>query len=203
MKQADYKHSNMIFESAVLFWGDSVDLSKPDAITKESLKDNMLGLNNGGITLELSDELVTAPILGAGEKGVKDFQRYTSTEGKIEGEVLILDDELIKSCGFTADSSITSTKYTAYKRTEGAIPSDAYHTVIMIGDIGDTQYIVVLKNALNVAGFNLETKSADYAISKVEFQAMYEYPNLNETPVEIFIPKPATTQTQQTETQTP
>lgn len=177
--------NKVIFDQCKLYYGN-FDLTDIDKLI-ESLRGKELGCSDGGVSFECSPEVRDIPFAGTLERKIKGFQRVLKVDGKVEGEILVLNNELLKMSLFEK-KTITSNKLDKYVPVTGLIKNEAYASLLVVGtEAGGEDVIIHIMNTYNSA-LNLETKDKEEGKCKVVFEAIYE--DLNATPpVEIYLPK--------------
>jgi hypothetical protein len=184
----EIKPEEVVFDQASLYYGKDIDLTNIDTVL-DNLDKYMLGLSDGGVKFKETRKVRDIPFAGSLDRPIKNFQRVLSAGGEVEGEVLIVNKELLEMSLYEKGTT-TSTKYDKYISKTGIIPESAYGTLLMVAKKGSEQFIIVLKNCYNENGMSIDSKDKEEAVVKVKFTACISSPTDTSAPVEIYIPKP-------------
>ena len=185
MAKKEINLNDVIFDSAMLYYTDFDTSNLETAIA--SLKGHELGLSDGGVTFSSEPEIRDIPFAGALERKIKGYQRILKTTGKIEGQILPINADLLTMSLYKKDT-VTSVTYDKYIPTTGLIADSYYKDLVLVGTTADeTDIIIVIRNTYNSA-FNLDTKDKEEGKIKVAFEGCYEKGS-DIPPIEIYIPK--------------
>lgn len=174
-----------IFNSAIIYAPatipDSFDAFTPSDADKVAVSDS-------GVTISATPEIIDIPYAGSFERRNKGDQVVIKTDIKVEGEVIILNEKVLKASLLKKDATVTSTKYDVYVPVSGALVESDYINLVIVGKLkgSNTPAIAVVKNCLNYEGLSIETKDKETGKSKMVFEGAYEG---DTNPYKLYLPK--------------
>ena len=162
--------NEIVWDSATLYYG-KFDLTNIDTLMTQ-LEGKELGLSDGGVTFTSTPEIRQIPVQGHLDRKLKGFERIIKVDGKVEGEILVVNKNTLQMSLYKKQT-ITSSKYEKY------VPHTTTEEVAVIAHIQNT-YNTELA---------LETADKEEGKVKINFESAYDPKKDKEVPVAIYLPK--------------
>ena len=185
-KVPDINMNEIVWDSATLYYG-KFDLTNIDTLMTQ-LEGKELGLSDGGVTFTSTPEIRQIPVQGHLDRKLKGFERIIKVDGKVEGEILVVNKNTLEMSLYKKEST-TSTKYDKYVPHTGIIEDDMYGDLLVVGTTtGEVPVIVHIQNTYNTE-LALETADKEEGKVKINFESAYDPKKDKEVPVAIYLPK--------------
>lgn len=182
--------NNIVFDSAMLYYDTAIDIEKNIATLETYLTGKELGCSDGGVTFTSTPEVRQIPFAGTLERKIKGFERILKVEGKIEGEILKLNEKTLAMSLYkkaTVDPALT--KHDKYTPITGVIPTSAYGDLLLVGETCGEPVLILIKNTY-IEELSLDTKDKEEGKIKISCEGRYASAT-SEPPIEIYVPKTA------------
>lgn len=180
--------NNIVFDSAMLYYDTTIDIETNIATLETYLKGKELGCSDGGVTFTSTPEVRQIPFAGSLERKIKGFERILKVEGKIEGEVLKLNEKtLAMSLYKKATVTPALTKHDKFTPITGVIPTSAYGDLLLVGTTFGEPILILLKNTY-VEELSLDTKDKEEGKIKISCEGRYDSATAA-PPIMIYVPK--------------
>lgn len=182
----DIDLSRVVFDSAMLYYG-KFDLSDADNLIS-SLEGKEMALSDGGVTFTSTPEIRQIAVAGSLGRKMKGFEVIVKNDGKIEGEVIPINQSLLEMSLMKKDTSYTSNKYDKYKPSVGFIKDSQYQDLLLVGTTASEESIIILMENTYNTSISLSTKDKEEGKTKVSFENAYDPKTKNEG-ISVYIPK--------------
>lgn len=185
MKIPEINLNDIVWDSAMLYYG-KFNLSDVDTLMTQ-LEGKELGLSDGGVKFTSTPDIRKIPIQGHLDRKLKGFERILKVDGKVEGEILVINKNTLQMSLYKKET-ITSSKYEKYVPHTGIIEDDMYGDLLVIGTTtGEVPVIAHIENTYN-SELTLETADKEEGKIKINFESAYD-PATNKVPISIYLPK--------------
>lgn len=187
MNKIDIDLSKVIFDSAMLYYG-KFDLTDVDNLIS-SLEGKELGLSDGGITFTSTPEIRQIALAGTLGRKIKGYEVIVKNDGKVEGEVIPINQSLLEMSLMEKDTTHTSNKYDKYVPSRGIIKDSQYNDLLVVGTTASEDSIIILMENTYNSAISLTTAEKNEGKVKVSFENGYDPANLKKETISIFVPK--------------
>lgn len=185
MKIPEINLNDIVWDSAMLYYG-KFNLSDVDTLMTQ-LEGKELGLSDGGVKFTSTPDIRKIPVQGHLDRKLKGFERILKVDGKVEGEILVINKNTLQMSLYKKQST-SSTKYDKYVPHTGIIEDDMYGDLLVIGTTtGEVPVIAHIENTYN-SELTLETADKEEGKIKINFESAYD-PATNKVPISIYLPK--------------
>ena len=166
MKIPEINLNDIVWDSAMLYYG-KFNLSDVDTLMTQ-LEGKELGLSDGGVKFTSTPDIRKIPVQGHLDRKLKGFERILKVDGKVEGEILVINKNTLQMSLYKKQST-SSTKYDKYVPHTGIIEDDMYGDLLVIGTTtGEVPVIAHIENTYN-SELTLETADKEEGKIKINF----------------------------------
>lgn len=165
-------------------------ITTPSDLSSSNIK--LLGLTNGGVTINAVPDVREIEFDGKRGRKIKDMNRILGWNCSIETKGLELNEDCLTMSLIEKVSDFTDDTYEKFRPSNNI----TYKDLVVVGQLHGTEpMVVVLKNCFNEAGFALETSDSSEGTYSLTAYANYEYDPIkdakgtNYIPMEIYLPK--------------
>lgn len=162
----------------------------PGTDTPQSATAKLIGATEGGSQISFASEIRQIPADGV--KGpTKGYEVLESVTATLSTKIKEVTAESVKLA--LAAAAVSTTALTGYSKitmNDEIVDADYITNITWIGKISGSNNpaMIVLKNALCLNGFNFAVADKSEGVVPVTMTAHYDVSNLEDVPVEIYIP---------------
>lgn len=178
--------NDVIFDSAMLYYDTTLDIETNIATLETYLTGKELGLSDGGVSFSSTPEVRQIPIAGSLGKKIKGFERIIKVDGKVEGEIVVLNGKMLEMSLYKKGTT-EAAKHDKYIPETGVVADGSYGDLLLVGETCGESVLVLIKNTYNEA-LTLDTKDKEEGKVKVSFEGRYDKES-KVPPIEIWVPK--------------
>ena len=180
---------NLQLDAGVIMAGDLGDMSNFDPSSKTA---QIIGATKGGAQFSAVPEIRSLLDGIDGTRGnYKDANVIDSWDITLKTTVsTVTKENIIRACATGAESS-TGGPYAGTKITPSmTIESSIYKDIAWVGTVGNKTkpMVILLKNAMNMNGFNFTAEDKNTGTIEMEFKAHFDLASPTTVPFEIYTP---------------